>query len=810
MKDPKTMLTLCALAACTLASAQAQTLKLRADNIDQVVNALTPDEKVHMITGCGTGWSDPDVKFPGTAGWTYAVPRLGIPSVYLADGPHGLNMNRYRDFDHFDYSCTTTPTSTAMAATFSTDAIRRIGDLIGYEVKERGLDVILGPAINLQRTMLGGRDQEYMSEDPVLTGKMASAYIQGVQANGVGTSLKHFAANNAETRRKGSDSRVSPRALRELYLKGFEIAVKEAQPWTVMTSYNYINGIHTTERRDLVTDILRDEWGFKGIAITDWDGGFIPVEITKAGTDIIEPGSDAARKALAAALEDGSLDMSIVDAAVRRILEFTLKCPSYKQYAASNDIQREAHLKTVREIGAEGMVLLKNDGTLPVAPARVALYGCTSYDFIAGNMGVGGTNGGAWHISLVEGLRKAGFQIDMKLLREHTDWIQQEKARIQADMTQNNPLMARLLRPDRPEELIPQETVEVKEDPRIAQARAMNLNFDVGALLGTPRVPTTIGEQVAANDLAIITLGRTTGEGFDRNYREFELRDSERELLEVVSKAYHAAGKKVVVLLNVCAAIETQSWAHLADAILNVWEPGMAAGFSVTDVLTGAVNPSGRLPQTWALHYGDQPADKNFPSDYTSHSIMEHLGAAQLVDNPQKGIDLIDYEEGVYMGYRFFTTAGAQVAYPFGYGLSYTTFAYDNAAISPAPEGGFTVSVRVTNTGKRSGKEVVQLYVHAPKGGLDKPLRELKAFAKTRELAPGESETVTLQVSAYELASFSEKASAWQTAKGNYEVQLCKDAATVAITLPYKQAKALSWPVHKALLLQSDLKELKL
>ncbi len=781
--------------------------QLRADNIDEIVAALTDDEKVHMLTGSGTGWADPDVKFPGIAGWTYAVPRLGIPSVYLADGPHGVNMTRYRDFDHFDYSCTTTPTSTAMAATFDVNAVGKMGNLIGYEVKERGLDVILGPAINLQRTALGGRNQEYMSEDPFLSGKLAAAYIRGVQNNGVGTSVKHFAGNEAETLRKQSDTRATPRTLRELYLKAFEIAVKEGEPWTIMTSYNYINGEHSTERPDLVTDILRGEWGFKGIAITDWDGGYYPVKITSAGTDIIEPGSDQAREELAKALADGSLDRKMVDAAVKRILEFTVKCPSFKQYKASNDIHRDEHLEWVREVGAEGMVLLKNDNqTLPIAPQKVALYGTTSYNLIAGNMGVGGTNGGAYHVTLVEGLRKAGFTIDMNLLRQHTRWQTEEDARLQAEASKD-PIMARILRPARAEELIPQEKIEVKEDPRLAQARQMN--FNISALMGSQTPPSTISEQVAKNDIAIITLGRTTGEGQDRNYKEFELRDSERQLIEVVSQAYHAAGKKVIVLLNVCAGIETQSWIGMVDAVLNIWEPGMAAGYSIADVLTGRVNPSGRMPQTWELKFGDQPADQNFPSDYHPKSIMEFLGSAKMSDNPQKNEELIDYEEGVFMGYRYFTSFNKKVAYPFGYGLSYTTFEYENANLTPTADG-FQVTLTVKNTGKVAGKEVVQLYSAAPAGGLEKPVRELKAFAKTKNLKPGESQTLTLNVTNYELASYNEKAVAWQAAKGNYSIQICKNADEVALTLPYKLKKAQSWKTTNSLALQSDLKVISL
>lgn len=795
------------LALGTPTSALAQ--KLNATNIDEIVKALTDEEKVHMLTGSGAGWGRDDVKFPGTAGWTYAVPRLGIPSVYLADGPHGVNMDRTRKYDYRDYACTVTPTSTAMAATFDTQAIEGMGSLIGDELKESGLDVILGPAINLQRTPLGGRNQEYMSEDPVLSGKMAAAYIRGVQKLGVGTSLKHFAGNEAETRRKGSDTRATPRTLREIYLKGFEIAVKEGQPWTVMSSYNYINGTHTTERHDLITDILRGEWGFQGLVMTDWDGGWNADKSIEAGTDILEPGSDRQRAALAKGLQEGTLDRNAVDAAIKRILQLTVKSQSFKNYKYSQDIHRDAHLQQVRQMGAEGMVLLQNTGnTLPLKAQKVALYGCTSYDFIAGCMGVGGTNSGPYHVSLVQGLREAGFTVDYQLLKQYEEWIPKEKARIEQASQAANPIMARISRPDRPEELIPQEVVEEpKEDPRMAQAK--QLNFDLSALMGTPAKATTIGEQVAANDVAIITLGRTTGEGGDRNFKEYELRDSERQLIETVSKAYHAAGKKVVVLLNVCAGIETQSWVGMVDAVLNVWQPGMASGYSVADVLTGKVNPSGRMPQTWELHYGDQPADQNFPSDYHTNNIMEFLGQGKLVENPVKGIDLIDYEEGVYVGYRYFTSANKPVAYPFGFGLSYTSFEYTQPEITPTDDG-FQVQVTVKNTGKVAGKEVVQLYVSAPAGGLEKPVRELKAFGKTKELKPGETQVVTLNVTNYDLASYNEKATAWQAAKGNYDIQICKDANTPVLHLAYKLPKMQAWPTTKSLSLQSDLKEISL
>ena len=812
----KTFLSFSALALLCLAPAgtKAQQLKLTPNNIDEIVKALTVDEKIHMIVGCGNGWGDPDVKFPGIAGWTYEVPRLGITEAHLADGPHGVNMNQYRDFDSFDYSCTTMPTSTGMAATWDVNVLKEVGDIIGYELKERGLDVILAPAINLQRNMLGGRIQEYMSEDPLLTGKLAAAYIQGVQKNGVGTSLKHFAANNAETRRKGSNSVVSPRALRELYLKNFEIAIKEGQPWTVMSSYNYLNGKHTSENRELINDILRQEWGFKGIVITDWDGGWIATEEVKATGDILEPGSEKQRQEIKKALEDGTLDMQLVDESVKRILEFTVKTPTFKGYKFSNDIKREQHRKQIRSIAAQGMVLLKNEGnSLPVSAQKaphVALYGCTSYDFISGNMGVGGTNGGAHTISLVEGLRKAGFQIDINLLRQYTAYIEKEKGRIADEAAKGNPIMARINRPARPVEMQPLLEEKVPEiDPALAAAQA-NFAIDLSAFMSGGNAPQSIlAQQVEKNDLAIITLGRTTGEGADRNYKEFEATPEELRLIETVSDAYHKAGKKVVVLLNVCGPMETQSWAKWADGILLVWEPGERAGESVADVLTGAETPSGRLPQTWALHYGDQPADKNFPMDYHTDNIMEFLGQGKMVDNPQVGIDIIPYEEGIYMGYRYFNTAKQAVAYPFGYGLSYTTFDYSDAQVTPTTDG-FELHVTVKNTGSCKGREVVQLYVAAPAGGLEKPNRELKAFAKTKELKPGESQTLTLSVTHYDLASYNEKAVAWQTAKGNYTLLLGRNVEDIHTTLNYKLATAQSWKTGKLLQLQQPLNEISL
>lgn len=784
--------------------AGAQELKLRADNIDEIVAAMTDDEKVNMLTGQGVGWGNSDAKFPGNAGWTYAIPRLGIPAIYFGDGPQGINIDQYREYDATDYSCVHYLAGSTLANSWDVDAAYAIGAAIGYETRERGMDVVLGPAINIHRNLLGGRVQEYYTEDPYLNGKIAAAWIRGAQSEGVGTSLKHFAANNQETNRVRMDVRASVRALREIYLKGFEIAVKESDPWTVMSSYNYINGIHASESKDLLTHLLRTEWGYKGAVISDWGAVRIQADAINAGLDQIESGWDRDRKAILDGMADGTIARETVDAGVKRMLELIVKCPGFKNYAYSDDIHRNAHRELLRQVAAESMVLLKNEAkALPLkAGAKVALYGCTSYDFIPANMGVGGTNLGEYHITLVEGFRKAGFEVYKPLMRQYKSHVAQEKARIERKYQGNNNVYY-LER--RPEELIPSDKAPRQRGPRGLEGDQAMVNWG-GQQWGGGFVK--LSETVANTDVAVITLGRTTGEHADRKAPEYNLTDKERELVETVSSAFHAAGKKVVVLLNTPTAIETPSWRDLADAILYVGQPGERAGESVADAVSGKVNPSGRLADTWELAYGDAPADKNFPFDY----VEDRDNQPRPDDAPTfvtRNVDFTYYEEGIYVGYRYFTTAGAPVAYPFGYGLSYTDFAYSNATVGNEGDG-FKVSVTVTNTGAVAGKEVVELFVTAPKGKLEKPAVELKGFAKTKELKPGQSQTLTIVVPAYDLASYDEKDCSWITDKGTYTLRLSKDASTAVETLTWKAPKRLSWSTMDILKPVEKINELSL
>lgn len=738
------------LLACAAASAQPQ---LGRDNIEDVIAAMTLQEKVNLLHGCGMAMGD-EVKFPGTAGSTYAIPRLGIPSVYMADGPHRLVMSPTRPFDSQVYNTTELPSELTIAAGFDTDAAYAAGQLIGQEVSDYGLDILLAPGVNLLRTALGGRNGEYYSEDPVLAGFMAAAYINGVQSKNIGVALKHYAVNNQETNRNANDAIVAERPLRELYLRNFEIAVKHSNPWSIMTSYNKANGSYVCEDRRLCEDILRGEWGFGGLVMSDWNAGRNPVASIQAGNDMLQPGQDRQRAAILEAAQNGTLDMALIDLSVRRVLEFVLKCNTFKAYDYPDETDLKAHSKTAREIGANSVVLLKNEGAaLPMDGIKnVALYGTTSYDIIPAGMGFGATGHGYYCVSLVEGLRKAGYNIDKSLIMPY-------RTHIDAQNKQNYP-----------NGLPPFSiTAPLRADEFVPDAEMLKAN-------------------VSNNDMAIITLGRACGEGADRKKEHFYLTEKENEMIKAVSEAYHAAGKKVAVLLNIVSAIETASWKDSVDAILCIFQPGCETGNAVADVLSGKVNPSGRLPQTFQVDYGDAPADKNFPYDYTfdmssfarafsGGNAKDAAERAQRQSEPElkKNVDYTDYEEGIYVGYRWFTTYNKAVSYPFGFGLSYTDFSYELEGASMDSDN-CSVTVKVTNTGAKAGREVVQVYVNAPKGGLEKPERELKAFAKTGLLQPGESQTLTLNWETSLNASFNEKKDKWELAKGKYTFMICKDA----------------------------------
>lgn len=738
-------------AAAVLSCAPKGDPQLGKDSLDKVVAAMTLEEKAHLVIGTGMAGSSGEAPVvgetrnlvPGAAGTTYPIPRLGIPAIVLADGPAGLRINPLREGDANTYYCTHFPIGTLLASTWNTELVEQVGQAIGNEVLEYGTDVLLAPALNIHRNPLCGRNFEYYSEDPVVSGKTAAAYVRGVQSNGVGTSIKHYALNNQETNRMKNDVRVSPRAVREIYLKGFEIAVKESQPWTVMSSYNFVNGVYTSESKDLQTTMLRDEWGFKGMVMTDWFGGADAAAQMWAGNDMLQPGRPGQFEDIVEGVHSGRLSEADLDRNVRRVLELIVKSPRFKGYEFSNKPDLKAHAAVTRQSAVEGMVLLENNGVLPLASeiSRVALFGTTSYDFIAGGTGSGNVNR-AYTVSLLEGLRNAGYAIDAELEKTYTKYIKEETERL-------NP----------------------KSDDPMAMFMP---KIRAGEFVPSARL---LDKMVRANDVAIITLGRNSGEFLDRKVADFTLTEQESGMIEAVCAAFHKAGKKVVVILNVGGVIETASWKNLPDAVLLAWQAGQEGGNSVADVLKGVANPSGKLTMTFPVRYEDHASSRNFPIDMAFGMFGKDKDA-----EPQRNVDYTEYEEGIYVGYRWFDKQGLEVSYPFGYGLSYTRFEWSEASVKSS-RGETAVSVKVTNTGKIPGKDVVELYVAAPQGELDKPVKELKAYAKTRELQPGESQLVTLKVKNSELASYDESASAWVTDAGHYDFMLGSSSRDIRATL---------------------------
>mgnify|MGYP000802929457 CR=1 FL=1 len=689
------------LAAGVLSACGPAAPQLGKDSVEDVIGAMTLEEKAHLVVGTGmAGFSGDSAVIgktkklvPGAAGTTYPIERLGIPAVVLADGPAGLRIDPTREGDSATYYCTHFPIGTLLASTWDQELVENVGKAIGNEVLEYGADVLLAPALNIHRNPLCGRNFEYYSEDPLVSGKIAAAYVRGVQSNGVGTSIKHFAVNNQESNRMAVDAHVSPRALREIYLKGFEIAVKEANPWTVVSSYNYLNGIYTSENPELLTTLLRDEWGFKGMVMTDWFGGKDAVAQMKAGNDMLQPGLDKQYEAIVNAVKKGTLDEAVLNRNVERILNMILQTPHFKKYNYSNKPDLQAHAKITRQSATEGMVLLKNDNqTLPLSSniQKVALFGCTSYNFIAGGTGSGNVNR-AYTVSLLDGLKNANFQVNEELKDTYQKYIAEENERNKPKG--DNPMVKFLPTPLPTEMELP----------------ASQLN-----------------NYAAQTDIAMITLGRMSGEFLDRKVSDFNLSKEETKLISDVCKAFHAAGKKVVVILNIGGVIETSSWKNLPDAILCAWQAGQEGGNSVADILSGKAYPSGKLTMTFPKNVGQ------IPLFYNHKNTGRPLAAGNWFEKFRSNYLDVDNEP----------------LYPFGYGLSYTTFQYSDIALSTpvmGQNGSTTAVVTVTNTGKRDGAEVVQLYIRDLVGSITRPVRELKGFEKVF-LKAGESKTVSFKI----------------------------------------------------------------
>jgi beta-glucosidase len=744
-------------------------------SIDEVVRAMTPEEKALLLVGAGMPGFDGDNAVvgetqslvPGAAGTTAAIPRLGIPAIVMADGPAGLRIAPVRENDPDTYYCTAFPVGTLLASTWNTALVEEVGKAMGNEVLEYGVDILLGPALNIHRNPLCGRNFEYYSEDPLVTGKIAAAMVKGIQSNGVGTSIKHFAVNNQETNRMNNDARLTTRALREIYLKGFEIAVKEAKPWTVMSSYNRINGAYASESRDLLTTILRDEWGFGGIVMTDWFGGKNTPAQVHAGNDLMMPGSPKQWNEIVKATGEGTLSMEDIDTNVKRILELIVATPRFKGYKYSGKPDLKAHAAVARQSASEGMVLLKNDDhTLPLSASvrKIAAFGVTSYDFVTGGTGSGDVNE-AYTVSLKEGLENAGYTLDAEVISLYSRYQAAEEAK--RPKNDDAPAYMAFFSRERIPEFVPESSLLLRK--------------------------------AKETDVAVITIGRNSGEFTDRKVEgDFNLTAEETALIQSVTDAFRKEGKKTIVILNIGGVIETASWKAVPDAILLAWQGGQEGGNPVADILKGEVNPSGKLTMTFPVNYMDHASSANFPYDYRTdiQSLLQSfMEAPQPLKEPERNVDYTCYEEGIHVGYRHFDASGKPVSYPFGYGLSYTDFDYTAADIS-----GHTVTVTVKNTGEKAGKEVVQLYVSAPSSGMATPGKELKGFAKTGLLRPGESETLSFPVPIEGLASFDEKENAWIAGKGVYKLLVGSSSGDIRkeLTLENSQSRIVE-TVHPVL-----------
>ena len=709
--------------------------------INDVVKSMTLQEKANLLVG--QGMYVPGVQIPGApvvpteaqkrvtgaAGSTYAIPRLGIPSLVVCDGPagvHAFNGGKSRI-----YYATAWPIGSLLASSWDTELVRKVGAAYGAEAKEYGIDVILGPGMNIHRNPLGGRNFEYYSEDPVITGQMASAVVNGIQSNGVGVSAKHFFANNGETNRNSLNTIISERAIREIYLKGWQIMLKHSSPWTIMSSYNLMNGPFTSENGELLTTVLRKEWGFKGFVMTDWFGGNNAVSQISAGNNLIMPGNPEQSTAIIEAVKSGKLAESVVDQNVSEMLNIIVKSPIFNGYQYSDNPPLKENAQIARAAAAESMVLLKNNAkTLPLeSGSKVALFGVNQLELIAGGTGSGNVNK-MYTVTLADGLFKAGYTLNSNLYLAYSNYMAAEFAK--------RPKLGfweELMSPN-----MPIQEMEVATD--------------------------LVTKAANESSVAIIAIGRNAGETKDRKVKDdFTLSEKEIALIKSVSTAFHAQNKKVIVTLNIGGVIEVMSWREQVDAILLAWQPGLEGGNSIADVVSGKVNPSGKLATTFPAKYEDEITAKNFPGREIPGTEKPGLFGQKMIDAE------VIYEEGVYVGYRYYSSFKVPTAYPFGYGLSYTSFKTDNLRVStPVLNDKIQVSVSITNTGNLAGKEVAELYVSAPGIKMDKPVKELKAFAKTKLLQPGESQTLSFDLTSADLASFNTASSTWVTEAGDYTV----------------------------------------
>jgi len=641
------------------------------------------------------------------------IERLGIPSIMVTDGPHGLRK-QIGDSDQLGLTdsvpATCFPTASALAATWNRELVHQVGEALGKECRENKVGVILGPGVNIKRSPLCGRNFEYFSEDPYQSGEIAKSYIEGVQSQGIGTSIKHYAVNNQEYRRMTIDAIIDERALREIYLAGYEIAVKQAQPWTVMCAYNKVNGAYCSEHNYLMTDVLKGEWGHKGLVVTDWGAMNERVQGLAAGVELEMPGGKSDNDAkIVAAVQDGRLDEAILDRAVERILTMIFKAQETLSKTFTYD--RQVHHALARRVAGEGAVLLKNEqDILPLQEnAQVALIGQ-----FAKTPRYQGAGSSLINPSQLDNI----YDEVVKLVRGNT-----------ISYAPGYPLKG-----------------DQVDDELIRQAVELAKEAEVVVIC------------VGLTDMLEI-------EGVDRAH--MKLPPSHDALIQAVARVH----SKVVVVLSNGSPVE-MPWVDQVSAILEGYLGGQAGAGAIADILYGQVNPSGKLAETFPVKLKHTPSYHYFPG----------------------GPKTVEYRESVYVGYRYYDTVGCDVLFPFGHGLTYTTFEYSDLQLSKsslADNDTLTVSIKLKNTGQVTGKEIVQLYVKDVKATAFRPEKELKGFSKV-ELEPGEQTDVSIELGQRAFAYYNVDMNDWHVESGRFEILVgaCSRDIRLSATVEMKSSQA--------------------
>jgi beta-glucosidase len=755
------------------------------ERINDIISQMTLEEKIGLIVGDGKFLhvNDPESLEEGKGiiiddqKSNLLIPRLSIRSTAMSDGPAGLNRQPCEKGNKDCQITTAFPTETCLASTWNTPLVEKVGKAFGNEALEYDVDLVLAPGVNIHRNPKDGRGFEYYSEDPLITGKMAAAMVNGMQSNGIGATLKHFVAHNQQANRRYYNAVISQRTLREIYLRGFEIAVREGHPKTIMPSYNKVNGFYTAENPELLNTVTRQEWGFDGLYVTDFDGKGSAAAKVRAGSDILMSGNLQEYNELKRALKDKSLAESTLDRNLFYILKLKMDSPKAKGYKAKGKPDLKGHAAIARKAAEEGMVLLKNkNNTLPLnikKEKRIALFGKISYYLIAFGTGSGTVRSYKYRVSVDQGLNDAGFNVLKDMEKSYLEYIKKIQRENLVPPYFDNPKMRK------DNGIVGNQAPPHFKNRLVAFSKEKALSRE------------EIKKYESKTDAAVITIGRSAGENYENGY--LPITKIELDLVRNVSEIFHAAGKKVIVVLNIAGIWETASWRDYADAILLAWLPGQEGGHAVADILRGKVNPSGKLPDSFPLKYEDVPSADSF------HGLPE--------ENPINSF----YKEGIYVGYRYYDTFKVPTAYEFGYGLSYTTFKYSDLNLSAKSfSSKMEISVKITNTGKVAGKEAVQLYLSAPANELEKPVQELKGFAKTKLLGPGESQTFNFELDKQALASFWSGISAWVADKGDYEVRIGASSKDIRLKAKFNlPEKIIVEKVHDVLYPNFYMEELR-